>query len=117
MEVFWNNSFHVKSLLTKIVTNFKAKQAKSVKIVVTESLITNAHAMIIISHIRILPYRGYATLKLYFTYKAIQIDKRYYFSWLKKVNRTVIIIVIFTLKIEMVPQQELRFLGGEKRLP
>ena len=62
-----------------------------------------------------MPYRGYVTLKLNFTYKATQIDKRYYFSWLRKVNRTV--IVNFTLKIVIVPQQELRVLGGKKRLP
>ena len=71
--------------------------------------------MIIISHIRRLPYRGYVTLKLYFIYKATQIGKRYHFSCFKSVNRTV--IVNFTLKIEMVPQQELRVLGGEKRMP
>ena len=71
--------------------------------------------MIIISHIRRLPCRGFVTVKLYFTYKATQIGKRYYFSWLKKVNRTV--TVNFTLKIEMVPQQEFRVLGGEKKLP
>ena len=44
---------------TKILTNFKATQAKSLKIVVAKSLITNAYAMIIISDIRRLPYRGY----------------------------------------------------------
>ena len=115
VEIFWNNTFHVKSLMMKIFTNFKSTQAKSLKIVVTKSLITNAHKMIIISHICRLPYRGYVTLKLYFTYKATQIGKRYYFSWLKNVNCTV--IVNFTLKIEMVPQQELRVSGGEKRMP
>ena len=52
VEIFWNNTFHVKSLLTKILTNFKATQAKSLKIVVAKSLITNAHAMIIIYDIR-----------------------------------------------------------------
>ena len=67
--------------MTKIVTNFKATQAKTLKIVIAKSLITNAHAMIIISHIRRLPYRGYITLKLCFTYKVTQIGKRYYFSW------------------------------------
>ena len=61
VEIFWNNTFHVKSLLTKILTNFKATQAKSLKIVVAKSLITNAHAMIIISDIRRLPYRGYTS--------------------------------------------------------
>ena len=109
MEIFWYNTFHVKSLMTKIFTNFKATQAKSLKIVVAKSLITDAHVMIIISHIHRLPYRGSVTLKLYFTYKSTQTGKHYYFSWLKKVNRTV--IVNFTLKIEMVPQQELRVLG------
>ena len=49
VEIFWNNTFHVKSLMTKILTNFKATQAKSLKIVVAKSLITNAHAKIIIS--------------------------------------------------------------------
>ena len=101
--------------MTKIVTNFKATEAKTLKIVIAKSLITNAHAMIIISHIHRLPYRGYITLKLYFTYKVTQIGKRYYFSWLKKVNRNV--IVNLTLKIEVVPEQELRVLGGEERLP
>ena len=114
MEIFWNNTFHVKSLM-KIFTNFKSTQAKSLKIAVAKSLITNAHEMIIISHIRRLPYRGYVTLKLYFAYKATQIGKRCYFSWFKSVNRTV--IVNFTLKIEMVPQQELRVFGEEKRMP
>ena len=77
--------------------------------------------MTIISHIRRPPYRGYITLKLYFTYKATQIGKRYYFSWLKKVNRNV--IVDFTLKIQVVPEQELSVFGGgggggsEERLP
>ena len=63
VEIFWNNTFHVKSLLTKILTNFKATQAKSLKIVVAKSLITNAHAMIIIYDIRLreLPYRGYTS--------------------------------------------------------
>ena len=113
MDIFCNNTFHVKSLMTKIVTNFKVTQAKSLKIVIAKSRITNAHAMIIISHIRRLPYRGYITLTLYFTYKATQIGKRYYFSWLKKVNRNV--IVDFTLKIEVVPEQELSVLGGGAR--
>ena len=45
----------------KILTNFKATQAKSLKIVVANSLITKAHAMIIISDIRRLPYRGYTS--------------------------------------------------------
>ena len=71
--------------------------------------------MIINSHIRSLPYRGYVELKLNFTYKATQIDKPYYFSWLKKVNRTV--IVNFILKIVMVPQQELRVLGARRDCP
>ena len=110
MDIFCNNTFHVKSLMTKIVTIFKATQAKSLKIVIAKSRITNAHAMTIISHIRRPPYRGYITLKLYFTYKATQTDKRYYFSWLKKVNRNV--IVDFILKIEVVPEQELNGLGG-----
>ena len=70
--------------------------------------------MIIISHICRLPYRGYVTLKLYFKYKATQIGKRHYFPLLKKVNRTV--YVNFTLKIEMVPQQELRVLGGREEI-
>ena len=70
--MFWNNTFHVKSLMMKIFIKFKATQGKSLKIVVAKSLITNAHGMIIISHIR-------------------------------------------TVEIEMVPHQELRVLGGEKR--
>ena len=61
VKIFWNKTFHVKSLMTKILTNFKATQAKSLKIVVAKSLITNAHAMIIISDIRRLPYRGYTS--------------------------------------------------------
>ena len=61
VEIFWNKTFHVKSLMTKILTNFKATQAESLKIVVAKSLITNAHAMIIISDIRRLPYRGYTS--------------------------------------------------------
>ena len=52
MEMFWNNTFHVKSLMMKIFIKFKATQGKSLKIVVAKSLITNAHGMIIISHIR-----------------------------------------------------------------
>ena len=44
---------------TIILTNLKATQAKAQKIVVAKSLITNAHAMIITSDIRRLPYRGY----------------------------------------------------------
>ena len=31
MEILWNNTFHVKSLMTKILTNFKATQAKRLK--------------------------------------------------------------------------------------
>ena len=37
MEIFWNNTFHVISLMAKILTNFKATQAKSLKIVVAKS--------------------------------------------------------------------------------
>ena len=38
VEIFWNNTFHVKSLMTKILTNFKATQAKSLKIVVANTV-------------------------------------------------------------------------------
>ena len=38
--------------MTKSLTNFKATRSKSLKIVVAKSSITNADAMIIISHIR-----------------------------------------------------------------
>ena len=76
MEILWHNTFHVKLLRTKFWTNFKATQAKSQKMVVAKSLKTNAHAMIITSHIRTLLYRRHVPLKLYFTYKPIQIAKR-----------------------------------------
>ena len=75
--------------------------------------------MIIISH-RFVDYlRGAMSrniqqipdFTLYFANKATQIGKRYYFSSLKKVNHA--FIVNFTLKIQIVPQQELWVLGGE----
>ena len=72
--------------------------------------------MTINSHIRSALQGLYVTLKLNFTYKATQTDKRHYFSWLNKGNRSTV-IANFILKIVMVPQQELRVLGGEKRLP
>ena len=51
MEILWNNTFHVKSLMTKISTNFKAIQVKTLTIVVAKSFTTYAHAMIITCHL------------------------------------------------------------------
>ena len=103
IEIFWNNTFHVKSLMTKILTMFKATQAKSLKIVVAKSSITNCphddHYFVYL--------QGLCKATIVLHIQSNPNGKRYYRAF----------IVNFTLKIEIVPQQELRVLGGREEIP